>query len=65
MPALGSGTDPFEDTHLYSGISQTRGLLMVCPALERYVGGELKDEFKASEARRKAHEERKLRKGAK
>ena len=61
-PALGSGADPFEDTHLYLGISQTRGLLMVSPALEKFFGVELKDEFKASEARRKAHEERQLRK---
>lgn len=62
LPAGGAGGDPFEDTHLYLGLSQTRGLLMVSPALERYVGGELKDEFKAAEARRKAHEERQLRK---
>ena len=62
MHNQGNGTDPFEDSHLYLGISQTRGLVMICPALERHVGVELKGEFKASEARRKAHEERQLRK---
>ena len=61
LPSLGSGTGPFEDSHIYFGLSQTRGILMVCPALEKFVGNELKDEFKASESRRKAHEERQLR----
>ena len=56
--ATGQGTDPFEDIHLYAGVTETRGTLAVCPALEKWVGSELKDEFKASEARRKAHEER-------
>ena len=61
IPSLGAG-DPNEDFHLYMGLSQTRGVLMVSPALERHVGEELKVEFKASESRRKAHEERQLRK---
>ena len=65
LPALGSGSDPFEDSHIYLGLSQTRGLLMVCPSLEKHVGTELKTEFMASESRRKAHEERQLRKGKK
>ena len=47
------------DPHLYMGISSTRGQLAVMPALEKYVSGELKEEFKGAEARRKAHEERK------
>ena len=58
----GDGVDVFDDSHLYLGISQTRGLLMVSPSLEKHVGGELKSEFKSAEARRKAHEERQLRK---
>lgn len=60
--ASSGGGAPFEDSHPYLGLSQTRGALMVCPALERYVGASLKDEFKAAEARRKAREERQLRK---
>ena len=52
LPSLGSGTDPFEESHLYLGLSQTRGLLTVCPTLEKFVGTELEDEFKASESRR-------------
>lgn len=52
---------PFEDSRLYLGLSQTRGVLMVCPALERYVGTSLKRELKAAEAWRNAHEERQMR----
>ena len=59
--APGAGTNPFRATHLYLGTNQTRRLLMVCPAFMRHVGLELKDEFKAAEARRSAHEERQLR----
>ena len=54
----GDGADPYEDAHLYMGLSETRNLLCVCPALERSVGAELKDEAKLLESRRKAHEER-------
>ena len=55
-------SDPVEDMHLYLGLLRTRGLLMVSPAPGKYVGTELKDVFKAAEARRKAHEERQPRK---
>ena len=63
--STGQGADPFEDIHLYAGVTETRGTLAVCPALEKWVGSELKDEFKSSEARRKAHEERVARSKAK
>ena len=60
--ATTGGADPFEDVHLYSGVAETRSGLAICPAWEKWAGLELKDEFKASEARRKAHEERLARK---
>jgi len=60
--SVASGSDPFDDVHLYSGVAETRGGLCICPALEKWAGVELKDEFKAAEARRKAHEERMARK---
>ena len=49
-----------DDTHLYLGLTETRGQLAVSPALERFVAEELKVEFKTQEARREAHEERAL-----
>ena len=58
LPQTGSPEDPFSDVHLYMGFSETRGMLMVCPALEAYVGNKLHDEALASKERRKAAEER-------
>ena len=62
IPPGGAQDDPYSDTHLYMGVISTCGMLAVCPALERYVPSELKEEFKGDEARRKAHEERALKK---
>jgi len=50
--------DPFDDAHLYLGVSSTRGLLMVSPALEAWVGRELCNEYAAMKERRKALDER-------
>ena len=58
MPDPGSSNDPYSDTHLYMGDSVTRGSLVVLPDLKKFVGAELKDEYKAQESRRKVHEER-------
>ena len=52
-----------EDSHLYLGTGRTRGLLMVCPALEEHVATELGKEATAKE-RRKIREEH-LQKGPK
>jgi len=49
-------TDPFDDTHLYLGVSATRGMLAVCPELERWVGKQLSDEYMVIKERRKALE---------
>ena len=50
--------DPYEDAHLYLGLSVTRGLLCVSPELEAWVGKELSNEYMAMKERRKALEER-------
>eukprot|EP00971_Amphidinium_carterae_P343969 6484053-Amphidinium_carterae.2 len=60
MPPAASADDPFGDVHLYMGVSETRGLLAVSLALEKFVSAELREEFKGAEARRKALEERGL-----
>ena len=46
------------DEQLYLGTGKTRGLLMVCPALEDYVAAELHRESSAAKERRKMREER-------
>ena len=56
-PGVGSPDDPYQDTHLYMGISATRGTLAVHPSLEKHISSELKDEYKGLEAKRKAREE--------
>ncbi len=48
--------DPFDDSHLYLGLSSTRGQLAVCPELERWVGKKLSEEYLAIKERRKAIE---------
>ena len=58
VPRAQDAQDPFQDVHLYMGLSQTRGMLMVCPPLEKYVGEELHKEAFAAKERRKAAEER-------
>ena len=55
--------DPFDDAHLYLGLSTTRGMLCVSPELEAWVGRELSNEYTAMKERRKALEERRLLKG--
>eukprot|EP00959_Pyramimonas_sp_CCMP1952_P286658 5994145-Pyramimonas_sp.AAC.1 len=58
-------SDPFDDAHLYLGLSATRGMLCVAPELEAWVGRELANEYQAMKERRKALEERKALKGEK
>eukprot|EP00971_Amphidinium_carterae_P034524 679571-Amphidinium_carterae.1 len=61
MPPAASGDDPFGlfgDVYLFMHVSETRGLLTVSPALEKFVSAELRKEFKGEEARCKALEER-------
>ena len=55
--------DPYEDAHLYLGLSTTRGMLCVSPELEAWVGKELSNEYTALKERRKALEERRAMKG--
>jgi hypothetical protein len=50
--------DPFDDAHLYLGLSGTRGMLCVSPELEKFVGKQLSDEYMAIKERRKALEAR-------
>ena len=63
VPSSGTTDDPYADSHLYMGVSGTRGMLAVHPELEKFASENLHTEFKGAEARRKAHEERKLAKG--
>ena len=49
-----------EDAYLYLGISQTRGQVMVMPALEEFVSGQMEKEGRVLKERRKLVEERKL-----
>ena len=49
-----------DDQHLYLGTGQTRGLIMLAPALEEWVAGELGKEASAAKERRKMREERAL-----
>lgn len=52
----GNTIDPFDDAHLYLGLSSTRGMLAVSPELERWVGKQLSEEYMAIKERRKALE---------
>ena len=54
----GMGGTVDEDSFLYMGTGRTRGLLMISPALEEYVAGELSKETSAAKERRKLREER-------
>ena len=47
-----------DDQHLYLGTGSTRGLIMLSPALEEFVSGELGREAAAAKERRKMREER-------
>ena len=53
--ATTSGSD---DAHLYLGIGQTRGHIMVCPSLQEWIGEELRKENLVLKERCKAREER-------
>jgi hypothetical protein len=53
-----NANDPFDDAHLYLGLSGTRGMLCVSPELEKFVGKQLSDEYMAIKERRKALEAR-------
>ena len=50
--------DVFDDAHLYLGLSATRGMLIISPELEAWVGRELTNEYMGMKERRKALEER-------
>lgn len=52
------GSEVEEDEHLYMGTGETRGLLMIAPALEEFVAGELGRQAAAAKERRKMREER-------
>ena len=54
----GMGGTVDEDSFLYMGTGRTRGLLMISPALEEYVAGELSKETSDAKERRKLREER-------
>ena len=58
VPPPVNALDPFQDMHLYMGLSETRGMLMVAPSLENYIGDELHKEAAAAKERRKAADER-------
>ena len=58
LPKPTMDIDPFNDRHLYLGTSETRGSLMVCPALEKYVKEQVQLKPLAAKQRRKAVEER-------
>ena len=61
-----ASSDVYDDMHLYEGASGTRGVLVIAPELEAFVGTELAREALAAKERRKAMEERALnRKNAK
>ena len=47
-----------DDSHLYLGTGATRGMLMICPDLEKHVADELSRETAAVKERRKMREER-------
>ena len=49
-----------DDEYLYLGQGQTRGQLMICPALEEYVSSEMVKEGNIMKERRKLREERNL-----
>lgn len=52
------GSEVEEDEHIYVGAGESRGLLMIAPALEEFVAAELGREAAAAKERRKMREER-------
>ncbi|CAK0814155.1 unnamed protein product [Prorocentrum cordatum] len=53
-----AGDDLADDEHIYLGTSETRGLMMISPALSSYVADELQKEASVLKERRKVREER-------
>ena len=53
-----AGDDLAEDEHIYHGTSETRGLMMISPALSSYVAAELHKDAIVLKERRKVREER-------
>ncbi|CAK0806130.1 unnamed protein product, partial [Prorocentrum cordatum] len=53
-----AGDDLAEDEHIYFGTSETRGLMMISPALSSYVAAELHKDAIVLKERRKVREER-------
>ncbi|CAK0804444.1 unnamed protein product [Prorocentrum cordatum] len=54
------GDDLANDEFLYLGLGETRGQIMLCPALDEYVAANLHRESTAAKERRKLREERQL-----
>ena len=59
-PAPGGQASDFDESHLLLGTSETRGNLMVAPALQKWLGEQLAQEALAAKEKRKAREERAL-----
>ena len=59
-----TGNSVDEDSFLYMGTGRTRGLIMICPALEEFVAQELAKEAATAKERRKLREERAAAKGS-
>ena len=55
------GSSIEEDSHIYLGTGQTRGLLVIGPELEEFAPGVLAMETAAAKERRKLREERSAR----
>ena len=53
-----------DDDHLFMGVGETRGLIMVAPALEEFLAAQLAKESAVMKERRKMREERQLAKEA-
>ena len=58
--SAGRATGPYQDTHLYLGTTSTRGGVIVCPKLQKWIGEQLAAESLVLKERRKAREERAL-----
>ena len=49
-----------DDLHLFMGSDMSRGLLMIMPALQTWIAGEMEEQSKVDKEQRKAREERAL-----
>ena len=59
----GTVLDELDDEHLYMGVSEVRGLLMVSPLLSEHISAELHREAVSLKERRKLREERRSSQG--